>query len=222
METPVTRLQCCSQHIGNWRYFDERILFDTVPTLLIIGKANSLIFCTHYLEYIIATPIQWYVLPITRGGWWGIGGELTCPNGTSLRLDHLPSPYTSLTNTPYLPVIHSVCMWQGDMGVWIGTIPTLCSNPLGKILMANPPPFSNICTRKVGNTFMPSNVWWCCQIAASGTIFLARTEIQSLACQNLIWFHDLFLTFYIDLLVLFCISSAIAKPNCIFYTFGAF
>ena len=120
METPVTRLQCCSQHIGNWRYFDERILFDTVPTLLIIGKANSLIFCTHYLEYIIATPIQWYVLPITRGGWWGIGGELTCPNGTSLRLDHaFTIPYTSLTNTPYLPVIHSVCMWQGDMGVWI-------------------------------------------------------------------------------------------------------
>ena len=153
METPVTRLQCCSQNIGNWRHFDERILFDTVPTLLIIGKANSLIFCTHYLEYIIATPIQWYALPITRGGWWGIGGELTCPNGTSLRLDHLPSPYTSLTNTPYLPVIHQCVHVTGRHGCLDWDNPNSKFQPLGEDSDGKSPSFLQHLHREGGEYF---------------------------------------------------------------------
>ena len=79
-------------------------------------------------------------------GWEGN----SCPNGTS-----------SLTNTPYLPVMYSV--WQGDLGICGIHKPRtldimkenlselgqsrLRTNPSGKISMANPPPFSNICPR---------------------------------------------------------------------------
>ena len=57
---------------------------------------------------------------------------------------HSIQPYHCIVEHNLLPVMHSV--WQGDMGVWMGQSQP-SAHPLGKILTANPPPFSNIYPR---------------------------------------------------------------------------
>ena len=59
------------------------------------------------------------------------GGELTCSHNKWNQPPYLhgaqssiPSPHISLTNTPYLPVVHSV--WQGDMDICTYTNFTTC------------------------------------------------------------------------------------------------
>ena len=111
---------------------------------------------------------QWYALFQITGAWQSKGGELTCPNATSLHTWGtilLPFPYISLTNAPYLPVVHSV--WQEDMVSveftknfpeifnttkenyiqfeWIGT--RLSTNLLGQNSNDKSPTFFNICPR---------------------------------------------------------------------------
>ena len=106
-------------------------------------KINSMHFYDHHAYIVLCLSVVCPIPPIP-GVQWEIEGKLTCPNAIPGAQSHVLSPYNaSLSNTPYLPAVHSV--WKGDMGVWIGQS-RLSTHPSGKILAANSP-FTNICPR---------------------------------------------------------------------------
>ena len=137
------------QYANKWRSsvtcWRQRRPMNEVTSLIVLE--HGLITVMHLISGMPYTSNIWV--------WWEKGGEFTYPIGTSPHNSQAQScmctsPYISLTNTPYLPVVHSV--WHKDI---FNTTKDICNLsglglsanpwPSGKIPMTYSPPFSNIC-----------------------------------------------------------------------------
>ena len=152
---------------------------------------------------------QWYTLPPILGARWEVGGELTCPNGTSFLtwgtiLRAIPS-----LHIPYKYPISPWCaqcviIYIGDMGVWMGQsrlskYPPLREDYNGKSpsFLQHLPPGMPLTGAKLTLCWI-TQIWpYCCELVTSMnhwhtiviSLYHAKLLSQTLIClcMHVVW-----------------------------------